>query len=316
MTDGAMRTLRFHGYGEPAVVLRLEAAEVPIPQAGHVRVRVEACGLNPADWALCRGFMAGDLPRGVGLDVAGVVEALGEGVSDVTVGDRVLGVPDFRGYPTAGAADRAALMIWTKIPQGLGFVAASALPMAVETASRCLDRLEPVTGRTLLIYGAGAMMGFAAVQMAIMRGARVIAAAGDTFARELEGFGATVTPYGEGMVERVREICGGAPDLILDVAPVDDALPALIEVAGGDPQRIVSVRGHLPGGAALGVRHSFAALRYDALPEFAALAAEGRFRIPIARTFPLQDWREAMDLSLSGHAHGKLVLLPQRADRD
>ena len=93
-----MRTIRFHRYGEPTDVLRLEEAAVPSPRAGHVRVLVHACGLNPADWALCRGLFASDLPRGIGLDVSGTVDAVGEGVMDVHVGSRVLGVPDFRGY--------------------------------------------------------------------------------------------------------------------------------------------------------------------------------------------------------------------------
>jgi len=76
-----MRALRFHEYGEPADVLRVEEADVPAPRDGHIRVRVHACALNPADWALCRGLFAGDLPRGVGLDVAGTVDAVGEGVT-------------------------------------------------------------------------------------------------------------------------------------------------------------------------------------------------------------------------------------------
>ena len=91
-----MKTLRFHEYGEPADVLRLDEAAVPDPHPGQTRVRVHACGLNPADWALCRGLFAGNLPRGIGLDVSGTVEAIGEGVSDVRIGQAVLGVPDFR----------------------------------------------------------------------------------------------------------------------------------------------------------------------------------------------------------------------------
>src|SRR5580693_2930619 len=93
MTDNdadAMRALRFHQHGEPAQVLRLdEDVPVPDPKPGHIRVRVHACGLNPADWALCRGLFATELPRGVGLDVSGTVEVVGEGVGAVGVGDRV-----------------------------------------------------------------------------------------------------------------------------------------------------------------------------------------------------------------------------------
>ena len=308
-----MRTLRFHGYGEPADVLRLEEAEAPHPRTGHVRVRVHACGLNPADWALCRGLFAGDLPRGVGLDVSGTVDALGEGVTNVRVGDRVLGVPDYQGYPSAGAADHAVLSVWTSVPEGLDLVDAAALPMAIETASRCLSILDPEPGRSLMVYGAGTMIGFAAVQMALRRkDARVFAAAGDAFAVQLREFGAEVTSYGDGMVERVRSMIGGAPDLILDAGPISDILPDLVRIAGGDARRIVTVSNHGLAAKAMGVRTSFeGTLGYPALPEFAALAAEGRFTVPVARTFPLEDWREALEVSLSGRAHGKLMLLLQ-----
>src|ERR1700749_2382180 len=84
-----MRTLRFHEYGGPVDVLRLENAEIPQPGPGQVRVAVRACGLNPADWALCRGLFAGDLPCGVGIDVSGTVDAIGGGVPDVGVGGLV-----------------------------------------------------------------------------------------------------------------------------------------------------------------------------------------------------------------------------------
>jgi len=306
-----MRTIRFHHYGEPAEVLRLEDVAIPDPDAGHIRVRVHACGLNPADWALCKGLFASDLPRGIGLDVSGTVDAVGEDVTDVRAGDRVLGAADFSAYPSAGASDYAILRAWTRAPEGLDLVAAAALPMAIETPYRCLDILGVAAGHTLLVYGAGTMMGFAAVQMALLRGARVIAAAGETFAADLGALGAAVTPYGVGMVERVRDIAGGAPDLIFDAGPISGVLPDLVRIAGGDGRRIVTVSNHGIKAEALGVRTSFeSGLRYDVLGDFAKLAAEGRFKIPIARNFALDDWRDAVRISQSGHAHGKLVLLP------
>lgn len=315
MTDeqagAAMRALRFHSYGEPAHVLRLEAAPMPNPAAGHIRVRVHGCGLNPADWALCRGLFASELPRGVGLDVSGMVDAIGDGVTGVKVGDRVLGPADYGHYPSAGAADYAILTVWTPVPEGLDLTLAAALPMAIETGYRCIDLLGVAPGQTVLVHGAGTVIGFAAVQMALMRGARVIAAAGESLAGELRALGAEVTPYGEGMAERVRALCG-VPDLIFDAGPISDVLRVLVEIAGGDPGRILTVSNHAVDAEALGVRHSFAALRYDVLEQFTKLAAEGRFRVPVARTFRLDDWREAMDISLSGRAHGKLVLLPAR----
>ena len=305
-----MRTLRFHKYGEPAQVLRLEEAQAPKPHTGQVRVRVHACGLNPADWALCRGLFAGDLPRGVGLDVSGTVDAVGEGVTDVKVGDSLLGAADFQGHASAGASDQAVLSAWTPVPDGLHLLNAAALPLVVETAYRCLGVLDPKPGQTLFVYGAGTMIGLAAVQMALRGGVRVIAAAGDTFADRMRDFGADVTPYGEGMVGRVRGLVGGAPDLIFDAGPISDILPDLAEAAGGDGRRIVTVSNHGAAAEALGVRTSFeGTLSHHAIPEFAALAARGRFTVPVARTFALDQWREALDLSLGGHAHGKVVIM-------
>ena len=287
-------------------MLRLKEAPVPEPRAGHVRVRVHACGLNPADWALSRGLFAGDLSRGVGLDVSGTVDAVGDGVKGVRLGDSVLGVPDYQGYPSAGAADYAVLSVWTPVPEGQDLLKAAALPMAIETAYRCLSILDPRPGRTLMVYGAGTMIGFAAVQMALVReGVRVIAAAGDTFADRLREIGAEVTPYGSGMVERVGKLVDGAPDLIFDAGPISDVPPDLVAVAGGDGRRIVTVSNHSAAAEALGVRTSFEGqLGYTALPEFSSLAAQGRFTVPVARTFPLENWREALEASLSGRAHG------------
>lgn len=310
---GTMKSLRFHAYGAPDEVLVLEAAPVPQPKPGHIRVRVRACGLNPADWALCRGLFASELPRGVGLDVAGTVDAVGDGVTDVAVGDRVLGAAAYRDYASAGASEAAILLAWAKVPDGLDLVQAAALPMAIETGYRCIDLLGVAAGQTVMVYGAGAVIGFAAVQMALLRGARVIAAAGESLAGDLRALGAEVTPYGEGMVERVRGMTGGAPDLIFDGGPPSDVLPDLVRIAGGDAARVLTVSNHGPAADALGVRNSFGPLRNDMLGPFAELAAQGRFRIPIARSFPLADWREALAISLAGKAHGKLMLIPPGA---
>jgi NADPH:quinone reductase-like Zn-dependent oxidoreductase len=310
---GTMRTIRFHGFGEPADVLRLEEVAIPSPGPGRVRARVHACGLNPADWALCRGLFPGNLPRGIGLEVSGTVDTIGDGVNDIAVGDRILGMADFAGYPSAGASDYAILNVWTQVPSGLDLVEAAALPMAVETACRGVDILGVSARHTFMVHGAGTTVGFATVQMALMHGARVIATAGNTFADRLRALGATVTPYGEGMVERVRAIAGGAPDLILDAAPISGALPDLIAIADGDPHRVLTMS-DFAAAAELGVRMSMgddaATYRYDVLGQFAQLAAASRFSVPIARTFALEEWRAALELSASRRAQGKLIILP------
>lgn len=157
------RTIRFHAHGEPAEVLQLEETTLPGPAKKRVRVKVHACGLNPADWALCRGLFAGSLPRGIGLEVAGTVDAIGEDVEDVEIGQLVFGPVDFVETATAGASDYAILQYWTPVPNGLDATHAAALPVAVATAFGSLDCLGVEAGKTVLINGAGTTVGFAAV---------------------------------------------------------------------------------------------------------------------------------------------------------
>jgi NADPH:quinone reductase-like Zn-dependent oxidoreductase len=261
-----MRTLHARSYGEPAKVLQLDEVAVPVPTAERIRVKVHACALNPADWAVCQGFFPLPPPRGIGFDVSGTVDEIGAGVTSVKVGDRVFGVPDYLGYSTAGASDYAILKVWIIVPKRLDLTQAAALPMAVETATRSIDLLGLKSGQSILVNGGGTMTGFAAVQIALLRGAKVITTAGDTYAER-------------------------------------------------DPRRVMSFSDFDEGG--LGVRttgrEKGVVQRYDVLDEYAQLAAEGRFTIPISQTFPLEDWRNALDLSLNRLAHGKLVLLLDHA---
>ena len=312
LATGTMRTVRFHQYGEPAEVLHLEETAVPAPDPGRVRVAVHACGLAPADWALCRGLFAGQLPRGIGIDVSGIVNALGQGVTGVAVGDLVFGTADWAGAATAGASDRAIMDRWFAVPPGLDPAPAAALPMALETAYRSLTQLGLSAGQTFLIHGAGSTVGYAAVQIALIRGARVIATAGETYAQRLRDLGATVTSYGDGLAERVAALGQGPVDLVLNTAPAGGALPDLVRIAGGDPKRVLTIS-DFAAAEKLGVRsglHEDPTPRFGEFPEFAQLAADGQFTVPIAGTFPLEDWRAAMEISLSGQARGKLLLLP------
>ena len=306
-----MRTIRFSEYGEPADVLNLETVPVPTPGSGQIRVAVHACGLNPADWALCGGLFAGDLPRGIGIEVSGTVEALGDHVTGVHVGDVVLGTADWAHCTSAGASDRAIMDRWVPVQTGLDLVHAAALPMAVDTAYLHLTWLGLDPDQTILIHGAGSTVGYAAVQIALARGLRVIAAAGETYAQQLRDLGASVTPYGRGVVERVAALSDGPIDLALDTAPVGGALPDLVQIVGGDPKRVLTIS-DFDAAAELGARDTFhedPAARVDGLAEFSQLAAEGRFSVPVARTFPLEEWKTALQISQSGAARGKLILL-------
>ena len=124
-----MRTICFHEHGEWADVLHLEDAPVPTPRADQIRVRVHACALNPMDWVLCLGGMPGPVPGGIGLDVSGTVDAIGENVENVRVGDLVFGVPDYTNYPTAGASEYAIMAFWSPVPEGLDLVEAASVPL-------------------------------------------------------------------------------------------------------------------------------------------------------------------------------------------
>ena len=305
-----MRTVRFHGYGEPNQVLRFEQVAVPAPGAGQIRVAVHATGLNPADWALCRGLFPGHLPRGIGLEVSGKVDAIGEGVTDVAVGDLVLGTTDYARASSAGASDYAIMNHWAPVPDGLDLVEAAAMPIVVETAHRSVEQLGVTAGQTLVVHGAGTMVGFAAVQIALIRGAVVVATAGSTYSDRLRALGALVTPYGDGMARRVLDLAQKPADLVLDTGPVSGSLPSLIQIAGGNPRRVLTIV-DFAAAPKLGVRDTFheaPTTSHYSVSEYAELAAKRRFGIPIARVFSLEDWRAALNLSQSGQSHGKILL--------
>ncbi|MFI0424895.1 NADP-dependent oxidoreductase [Spongiactinospora sp. 9N601] len=315
-----MKALQFDRFGSPDVIV-LRDVPRPEPEPGQIRIAVRACGLTPADWHLVDGLLADHLPplpRGLGLEVAGTVDALGAGVSGVRIGDRVFGPATFDGQ-TAGAAEYTLMPAWARIPEGVTAEQAAALPMAAETAWRALDDLGVQPGELLLVHGAGSTVGEAAVRFALHRGIRVMATAGQTRAAALEEIGAQVTAYGDGMAERIRTLSGGHVDRALDTAPtggrIDRAdqpspaggsLPTLIELTG-DPDRVLTVS-DFAAAADLGARIT-TEIRYDRMDEFARLAGEGILVIPVARTYTLDQIQEAAELSQSRRPGGKLILV-------
>ncbi len=297
-----MRAARFSRFGGPEV---LEIAELdePHPGPGQIRVSVRAVGINPIDWKLRSGLMGGDLPRRTGIEAAGVVDELGEGVRGVAVGDAVFG-------PTVGgaAAQLALLAHWAKVPRSLDFVGAAALPVAAETAARMLDLVGVAEGQTVVVNGASGSVGLATVQLARERGARVIGTASPSNHELLRSFGAEPTAYGEGLLERVRALAPGGVDAGLDAAG-GGALPALVQLTGS-PDRVVTIA-DFQGAAQTGARSTGGPgepRAWHILPEVARLIDAGRFRLPIARTFPLERIADAHRLSEGGHPGGKLVL--------
>jgi NADPH:quinone reductase-like Zn-dependent oxidoreductase len=300
-----MRAAQFSRYGGPEVLDIVELPD-PHPGPGQVRIRVHAAGISATDPKLRQGvlnFGAG-LPQTTGRDVAGVVDEIGEGVTDVAVGDRVFGASD----DGAGAAELALLTHRAPIPTSLGFVDAAGLPVALETATRALDQLKVAAGSTLLVNGAAGGIGSTVVQLAVARGARVIGTASTANHNYLRLLGAEPTTYGEGMAERVRALAPDGVDVALDVAG-SGVLPELIDLAGG-PQNVVTLA-DFAGSKEHGVLFSngFQGHAFHALAEVGTLIDAGRFWLPVERTYPLTDIAEAHRVSENGHVRGRLVLV-------
>ncbi|MFJ1901144.1 NADP-dependent oxidoreductase [Streptomyces sp. NPDC088115] len=298
-----MKAVRFSRFGGPEV---LEIVDLPDPHPGpgQVRIAVRAAGINASDWKKRQGLMDQELPQTMGYEAAGIVDELGAGVTDAAVGDRVFGFS----ADGVAQAELAVLSSWAPVPPSLGFAAAAALPAAVETATRALDQLGAGDGGTLLVSGASGSVGSAAVQLAVVRGARVIGTAGPANHGYLRSLGAEPVAYGEGLVERVRALAPDGVDLALDVAG-SGVLPELIELAGG-PGHVVTLADFV-GAREHGVRFSSgdAGRALHALGGIGELIESGRFALPVAETFPLTGVAQAHRAGEGGHARGKLVLL-------
>ena len=300
-----MKAVQFSRFGGPEV---LEIVELPDPHAGpgQIRIRVRASGINATEWKLRKGLLSfgAMLPQTTGRDVAGIVDEIGEGVTDVALGDRVFGVSD----DGAGAAELALLTYRAPIPPALGFVDAAALPVALETATRSLDQLGVGSGTTLLINGAAGGIGSTAVQLAVARGARVIGTASTANHDYLRLLGAEPVTYGDGMAGRVRALAPAGVDVALDVAG-SGVLPELIELAGG-PENVVTLA-DFDGAKQHEVRFSngFHGHAFHALAEIGTLIAAGRFWLPVERTYPLAEIAAAHRVSETGHVRGRLVLV-------
>jgi NADPH:quinone reductase-like Zn-dependent oxidoreductase len=299
-----MKAIQFSRFGGPEVLELVELPD-PHPAAGQIRIAVRAAGINPIDWKVRSGAMGGDLPQTTGREVAGVVDEVGEGVTDAKPGDKVFGFAD----GGAGAAELALSSEYAPIPPSLDFAGAAALPVAVETAVRTLDVLGVGSDTTVLINGAAGGVGSAAIQIARARGARVIGTASENNHDYLRSLGAEPTTYGEGLEQRVRELAPDGVDAALDAAG-GGALPALVALTGG-PDKVVTIADFL-GAQETGVEFSGGmgtGRAVHALSDVGDVIEAGKFSLPVAQTFPLEQIAEAHELSQRGHVRGKLVLL-------
>ena len=298
-----MRAIRFYEYGGPEV-LQVDEVDEPHAAPNQIRVVVGAVGINPADWKIRSGAMGGDLPRATGVEAAGVVDEVGDEVGDVTAGDTVFG-----SAIGGAAADFTLMEHYAQIPPSLDAVGAAALPVAVETAARTLDLLGVGEGQTLLVNGASGAVGLATIQLAQERGARVIGTAGPASQELVRGYGAEATTYGDGLMPRVAQLAPDGIDRALDAGP-GGALPTLVELAGG-AEHVVAIADYA-GAEQTGVRFSGGpgdTRAWYVLDDIGPLIEAGRFSIPVAQTYPLEDIAQAHRAGEAGGVRGKIVVL-------
>jgi NADPH:quinone reductase-like Zn-dependent oxidoreductase len=300
-----MKAIQFSQYGAPEV---LETVQLPTPEpsAGQIRIRVKAVGISATDPKLRSGALnfGAPLPQQTGRDVAGIVDAIGADVTDVTVGDRVFGIAD------DGAAAEQCLMTYrAAIPEHLGFVDAAVLPVALETATRALDQLTVDDGTVLFINSATGGIGTTAVQLAVARGARVIGAASEQNQRYLTLLGAEPVVYGDGMLDRIHQLAPDHIDVALDVVG-NGILDQLIKLTG-DASKVITLADFV-GAKEHGVHFSngFAdGHAFHSLHTIGELIEAGKFWLPVDSVFPLENIAEAHRVSESGRVRGRIALL-------
>ncbi len=217
-----MRALRLHELGEPVDVLRIEELPTPVPGPGEVRVDVAAAALNFPDVLLCRGLYQEKppLPFTPGVEMSGVVSAIGEGVTRFAVGDRVLGSPSFvnGGLAEQTIAHERGL---AKLVDTMDFDAAAALRITYHTGHVALHRRANLQrGETVLVHAGAGGVGSAAIQLAKAHGCTVIATAGGPdkvqVCRQL-GADLAIDYRANDFVDAVKEFTGGrGADVIYD----------------------------------------------------------------------------------------------------
>ena len=294
-----MRAVRFSEFGGPEV-LRLEDVPLPEPGDGQVRVAVRVAGVNPVDWKIRSGLFGGALqrPRGLGQELAGVVDAVGPGV-ELSVGDEVFG------WAVGGAyAEYALAGTVLPKPPGMSWQDAAALPVTGEAAVRGLRELAVVPPEVLLVHGASGAVGSLATQLAVHRGIQVIGTASEQALPYVESLGATPVRYGEGLVERVRAV---TPKV--DAAFDTTGRGVLVDSVDltGSAARVLTIAD--PDATSHGVRFSGdATMTIEVLRELATTHEAGDLRIQHARSYRLEEVGEALALSETGHARGKITI--------
>lgn len=292
-------------YGGPSHQ-QLTTREAPAPRAGEIAIEVRAAGVNPADWKRREGAFGtrGALPLALGLEASGVVTALGEDVEGFAVGEAVLGSPArglgaFAEHTVLKASQAAAK------PEEVSFVDAAALPVAGATAHDLVHQIPLEAGQSLLVLGAGGGVGRMVLQLAQMLELRTVGVASESKRELIEASGAIFVPSGEGAPQRVREHTPDGTDLLIDLvggqalralAPLAAAPSAIVSAADADTATELGGTGREQG--------------EGTLETIAALVRDGLVDPHVVQTYRLVEAAEALAAVESGHAGGKIVILP------
>jgi NADPH:quinone reductase-like Zn-dependent oxidoreductase len=302
-----MKAIVYRRYGGPEV---LEFAEVPEPKISQndVLVRVKAAALNPADHMLQAGLgdahMDAWFPVIPGWDVAGVVDQVGAGVSEFAPGDEVIGYIRQEILHRGGYAEWVSTPVETlaRKPANASWEAAAGLPLAGLTAFRAvIETLEVGEADTLLVHGAAGGVGVLACQLARAKGARVIGTAAPANHAFLKSIDVSPVAYGNGLVERVRNLEPQGVTAVLDCAGrgVLSTTSELVQPA----VRVCSIADGGPG-----VTTIFARRNPAALVRLVEMFERGQLRAPVAATYPLEQAAAAQAELKQSHGPGKIVL--------
>jgi NADPH:quinone reductase-like Zn-dependent oxidoreductase len=312
-----MKAVRFHEFGDPDV-LRYEDAEQPVPGAGEVRLRVAGSAFNPVDDGIRGGYLQGPfpvtLPHTPGIDVSGTVDALGDGVTDVAVGDAVIGFLPMTADGAAAEYVIAPAEILAPAPTSIPLSDAAALPMVGLTAWQALyDDAGLTAGQRLLINGAGGAVGGYAVQLAKQTGAYVIATASPRSRERVRSAGAD-----EVIDHTVTEVTVAEPvDVLLNLARIAPeelvALVALVRPGGVVVNTVPTIP--TPVDDERGVRGVGVFVRSDAeqLSRLAAMVDRGELRVDVAERVPLAELPAVHTKAATGALPGKVIVLPAAA---
>jgi NADPH:quinone reductase-like Zn-dependent oxidoreductase len=304
------RAVRFDEYGG-VDVLDVVEVEDPVPGPGQLLVRVKAAGINPGEAKIREGMLherwPATFPTGQGSDLAGVVEAVGDGVDGFQAGDEVIGFTDAR----ASQAELVAIDAEnaTRRPAGVPWEVAGALFVVGATASAAVRAVNLSDGDTVVVSGAAGGVGSLAVQLARRAGATVIGLASEHNHEWLRGHGVVPVTYGDGVAERVRAAAPDGVDAFIDL--IGGGYVELALELGVAPDRIDTIA-DFSAPAKYGVKAdgNAAGASAETLAQLAALIEQGALEIPIAATYPLDQVRDAYTELERNHTRGKIVLVP------